>query len=135
MDIAVNYLAIIVAAIAAMALGFIWYHPKVFGGAWMRMAGVNPEGTPKQKMMVHMVLGLLVAGVSAYVLAHFVVVWAALTWVDALQLGFWVWLGFQVPILAGAVLWDKKPWALFYINAGYQLITMVVMALILVLWV
>jgi ABC-type dipeptide/oligopeptide/nickel transport system permease subunit len=41
-----NWLAVILAAIAFLALGAVWYAPPVFGRAWQRAAGVEtPEGT------------------------------------------------------------------------------------------
>jgi hypothetical protein len=32
----VNYLAVLVAAIAAMIVGFVWYSGALFGKAWAR---------------------------------------------------------------------------------------------------
>lgn len=40
-----NFLAILVAAVATFPIGFIWYNPKVFGTIWMREAGVDPHST------------------------------------------------------------------------------------------
>ncbi len=42
----VNYLAVLVAAIVGMVVGFIWYSPKVFGKMWMKLSGVNPKDKP-----------------------------------------------------------------------------------------
>ncbi|MCB0534710.1 MAG: DUF1761 domain-containing protein [Lewinellaceae bacterium] len=39
----INLIAIIVAALVPMALGFIWYHSKVFGTVWMNAAGMTEE--------------------------------------------------------------------------------------------
>jgi Protein of unknown function (DUF1761) len=39
----INFLALIVAALVPMLLGFIWYHEKVFGKAWMVAAGMTDE--------------------------------------------------------------------------------------------
>ncbi len=33
-----NILAIVVAAVSALVVGFIWYNPKVFGTDWMKAA-------------------------------------------------------------------------------------------------
>ncbi len=38
-----NFVAIIVAALIPMVIGFIWYHPKVFGNTWMQVAGMTEE--------------------------------------------------------------------------------------------
>lgn len=36
-----NWLAIIIAALIPMIVGFIYYHPKVFGKAWMNSLGIT----------------------------------------------------------------------------------------------
>jgi hypothetical protein len=38
-----NFIAILVAAIIPLVLGFIWYNPKVFGTAWMEASGMTEE--------------------------------------------------------------------------------------------
>lgn len=39
----VNFLAVLVAALVPMVIGFIWYNPKVLGTAWMNAAGITEE--------------------------------------------------------------------------------------------
>ncbi|MBK8966053.1 MAG: DUF1761 domain-containing protein [Saprospiraceae bacterium] len=39
----INFIALVVAALVPMALGFVWYHNKVFGAAWMKAAGMTEE--------------------------------------------------------------------------------------------
>lgn len=36
-----NYLALLTAAFSSLIVGFVWYHPKVFGSIWMKEAGLN----------------------------------------------------------------------------------------------
>ena len=43
----VNFLAILVAALSTLVVGFIYYNPKVFGNAWIREAGLNEEELKK----------------------------------------------------------------------------------------
>lgn len=38
-----NPLILFLAALIPMAVGFVWYHPKVMGEAWMKASGVTPE--------------------------------------------------------------------------------------------
>ncbi len=38
-----NMLAIFLAALVPMAVGFVWYNPKVLGTAWMQAADVTEE--------------------------------------------------------------------------------------------
>ena len=42
-----NYLAMAVAALTTLVVGFVWYHPKVFGTAWMHAAGLTEEELKK----------------------------------------------------------------------------------------
>ncbi len=39
----VNFAILAVSAIIPLILGFIWYHPKVFGTVWMIEAGLDEE--------------------------------------------------------------------------------------------
>lgn len=125
---------IIAAGIANMILGFIWYHPKVFGTAWMRLAQITPEITERsrRRMPMLMIVSILSAMLAAYVLTHFGAAWGVFDWIGAIELAFWVWAGFMVPALLSSVLWEGKPVRLFLINAFYWLVALSVMAVILV---
>lgn len=45
-----NFLAILVAAIIPMALGMVWYNPKVFGTAWIKESGMMEEKAKSANM-------------------------------------------------------------------------------------
>ncbi len=127
-------MAVLVAAVASFIVGFVWYHPSVFGIMWMRWSGISPSAAEagKKKMVQSMVSGFVGSLVTAYVLAHFVAVWGAVDMMGAIQLGFWAWLGFQMPIMLGSVLWEQKSWNLFALNGAYWLVSTIVMAKVLV---
>lgn len=38
-----NFLVLALAALVPLIIGFIWYHPKVFGTAWMKAADMTEE--------------------------------------------------------------------------------------------
>ena len=44
-----NMTAIIVASIIPLLIGFIYYHPKAFGNAWMKTTGLTEELLKKFK--------------------------------------------------------------------------------------
>ncbi|MFN0037153.1 MAG: DUF1761 domain-containing protein [Saprospiraceae bacterium] len=46
------YLAIFLGGLIPMILGFVWYHPKVFGGAWMKSLGFTEESVKQGNMAV-----------------------------------------------------------------------------------
>lgn len=141
----INYLAILACGVSSMIVGSLWYGP-LFGKPWAKLMGWTPETMEKmkkdpagkKKMMRSYGLMFVFSLVMAYVLAH------ALTFASAymkaygapagLMAAFWNWLGFIVPVSLGVVLWDGKPWKLFFINVGHYLVSLSVMGLILALW-
>jgi hypothetical protein len=130
----VSLLPIILGGIANLVIGFVWYNPQVFGTAWMTLAGLSKEHMEAgmKKMPLMALIGTVAAVVMAYVMAHFAIAWGVWDWIGAVELAFWLWLGFVVPALLGVVLWEGKRVKLFIINAGYWLVSMIVMSLILI---
>lgn len=128
----ISWIAILVAAVAYMALGFVWYHPRVFGTAWMRLTGMDPEAAQQMDARVvwSMLGGFVVAVVVAFIFSHFAVAWGVYDAGTALGLAFWAWLGFIAPVFANTVLWGRKPMRLFFIDAGYWLVALAVIALV-----
>lgn len=45
-----NLLAVLVAALVPMALGFVWYNPKFLGKAWMEASGMTEEKAKNANM-------------------------------------------------------------------------------------
>ena len=136
MDISVNYLAVVLAAVANMALGFLWYGP-LFGKSWQRMMGFTAESMKTMAMtpFAAMVGGFVGALVMAFVLAHVIVLGNAFYGTggvsSALMGGFWSWFGFLVPVTAGSFLWEGKSAKLWVLNAGYWLVAILLMSAIL----
>lgn len=130
-----EYVPILAAGIVSVIIGFVWYHPSVFGSAWMRMTGITPEMAEraKKRMPLMMILGLLASLLVAYVMSYFALAWGVFDWIGAVELGFWCWAGFIAPTMLGSVLWDMKPFKLYLINAGFWLVSCVSMALVLLL--
>ncbi len=60
-----NWLAVVGAALIPLILGFIWYHPKVFGKAWQEATGLSDEKIKNSNMPVifgvSIVLSLMLA--------------------------------------------------------------------------
>ncbi|MFZ4478137.1 MAG: DUF1761 domain-containing protein [Saprospiraceae bacterium] len=52
----INWIALFVAALVPLLLGFVWYHPKVFGNTWMKLTGLTMEDG--RKMNMPLVFGL-----------------------------------------------------------------------------
>jgi len=76
----------------------------------------------------------LMSLVSAYVLAHIVVQFDATTVKAGAQAGIWLWLGFVITVQITDALFNRGSMRLVSIDAGYRLVWLVVMGVILALW-
>lgn len=137
----INYLAVIASAVVMMGLGFLWYGP-IFGKQWIALMGWTPEQVAagmQKSMTKNYVIMALGALIMSFVLAHSIVFagsYLNVTGVSAgLQAGFWNWLGFIAPVTVGTVLWDGKPWKLWFLNAGYYLVGLLLIGVLLAVWV
>jgi hypothetical protein len=65
-----NWLAIVFAALSTLAVGFVWYHPKVFGTIWMKASGVDPEGGKNSNMLLIFGIVFVAAGVAAFQMSY-----------------------------------------------------------------
>ena len=73
---------------------------------------------------------LIGALVEAYVLAHFIHYAGAYTLVNGIKTGVWAWLGFVATVMIGNYMFAKRPMNLFYIDAGYALVNLMIMGAI-----
>lgn len=128
----VNFLAILVCAVAAMILGYAWYGPMLFGKRWMKEAGVSESQMKKANMMSMYVLMFVAALVEAYVLSVVLGLMGGLTFMSAATGAFWVWLGFMATIMVGMVTAEGRSWTYYAIVAGYQLVLVLIMSAIIV---
>ena len=129
----VNYLAVVVAAVAAIVIGFAWYAPALFGKRWMAYLGTtqaelgNPGG-------VGMAVGVVASLLNAYVLAILALNLGGTTVAEGAMLGGLAWLGFMGTLTAAQIAFEKKPWGLWLLNNGHNLIVQIVMGAIVTAW-
>lgn len=134
-----NLLAILVAGLSTMAVGFLWYSPLLFAKPWMREMGYDPNDKTKTEEMRKSAgpayLASLLAGfVSAFILALFLHEMRVQSVDFALLVGFHVWIGFVATVQFTGALFAKQSMKLFGINTGYQLVSYLVMSAILGAW-
>lgn len=142
MDVVVpiNYMAVFVAAVVSMIIGFIWYGP-LFGKPWMKEMGLTKEKmeASKKKGMAKQYAILFVGSLfMAYVLHHatiFAGSYLHMTGAPAgLMSGFFNWLGFIAPVSLGSVLWEGKSWKLWLITNSYYVVSLMAMGVVVAVW-
>jgi hypothetical protein len=135
-NVTINYLAVVVAAAVGFILGWIWYTP-LFGKQWMAARGITEQqmADGQKNMMRNMLvvaLGILIMAWALGLLANYT---HLVTWMQGLKLGALAWFGFALTIgMIDAVMTTGRKIAAFYIDAGYWLVTLVIMGIILAVW-
>jgi hypothetical protein len=133
MEVHVNYLAVLVAAVANYIIATIWYG-FIFSKAWMKLTGIT-EMKPSALNVILVFVGSLVL---SYVLYH------SITFAEAylkmggvkggIMGGFFNWIGFIAPITLSTKLYEKKPWGLWLLDNGFWLISLIIMSVIISVW-
>ena len=124
----VNWLAVLIAAAAAVVIGFIWYMPAVFGRRWAAGAGRDLPTNPADVSPLTYVGSILIALLSAYVLALFV---GGAGLETGLVVAALIWVGFVATTTFNVVLYEGRTVEYWLINSGYVLVTLLVMGTIL----
>lgn len=133
----INYIGVLLAAVVAMALGFLWYSPMVLGKPWMKGKGFTKEKLEKAKkeMGKWYAVSFVASLITAYVLAHVMALSANFFNYPMLQTGltsaFWMWLGFVMTVQLTGTIFGDKNFKLFAIDTGYQLVALLGMGVVL----
>ncbi len=122
----INFLAAIVASFTGLILGFLWYS-VFFAKSWQKLSGVTND---------QMNNGMLKRAVGSYIftlvmslnLAAFIGPDTSLSF--GLFAGFAAGLGWVAMALGSNYLFEHRPLKLYLINAGYNIILLSIMGLI-----
>jgi hypothetical protein len=126
----VAFLPVLVAAIAAFALGGTYY--ALLGE---QLAAVSPaaaanEQPPTWKLAVELLRCLILAAVVAGLAVRGEID----EWTGGLLLGAALWIGFPLVLWIGAVIHESTSWMLAVIHAGDWLAKLLVVAVIVRVW-
>ncbi|CAM3452973.1 DUF1761 domain-containing protein [Flavobacterium longum] len=151
----------LVAALASLAIGFVWYNPKVFGSIWMRETGMTEEKAREANMAVMLLMTLFYSFLIAFIL-HMVVIhqFGAMGMIggkpelakpsyDAFMAdygtefrtfkhgalhGFMSGLFFALPVVGTGALYERRSWKYTLVAGGYWVVTCMVMGGIVCAW-
>lgn len=129
---AINWLAVVAAALSAFVVGGLWYSPILFLKPWMAGTGLTEEdlqkGHPAKVYGGSFVLSLLAAAVFAIFLGST----PALGF--AVGAGFAAGLAWVMTSFGINYLFEQKPLKLWLVNGGYHTVQFTLYGLVLGLW-
>jgi len=121
----IDWLAVILAAVAYFVIGAVWYAPPLFGKAWMAAGGMPDiragEGPPPTIYLVPLIGSVL----SAIALGMIALATGTDTVSEGIVLGLVVGIGFALSIAAVTATFESqkpKPMVWGAINGGYHLV-------------
>lgn len=123
MDIKLDLLSVLIAAVMYTIVFLFWYSKWLFGTIWTKILGVKEVDLKKNKGMRlfwNFILGLIISYFMAFFDAYLNVTSVA----DGMFVAFCIWLGFVVPTLLFPVIWYRKASQLFFIEAGAKLLAL-----------
>ena len=156
-----NPIAILVAALATMLVGFVWYNPKVFGTIWMRESGITEEDAKKGNMVKIFGFTILFSLMLSFIMPALVIhQMGALgmiggdptkalpsynaflddygnvfrTYKHGALHGFMSGLFIAFPIIGVNGMFNQNSWKLIFVTAGYWVVTMTIMGAIICGW-
>ncbi|NJM26381.1 MAG: DUF1761 domain-containing protein [Bacteroidia bacterium] len=127
-----NYWAIIVSTLSTFLIGGIWYSPALFGKAWMRENGFTEEFLKKGNMVKIFGLALVLGFIASINLAMFLGPNMGVGM--GAMYGFFTGFGWVATFVGTHYLFERKSFKLFLINAGYSVVALTVMGIIIGAW-
>lgn len=136
MDVEVNWWAVVLAPVAAMVVGMVWYAKPVFGNMWGKLIKLDEK---KQKEGAARAIGISIVAslITGWVLAHltylsnYFYAGQDYSWMgSALMTAFFVWLGFQFTMALVHDAFEQRDMKLTALTAGNQLVTLLAMGFV-----
>jgi len=157
-----NVLIIVATALIPMVIGMAWYHPSLFGNAWLKEAGMTAEDMKANQKPLKFLLGficnvllafglftlithefsmlglvggdpeLLKTGTGAAFLAEYGGIFSRFS--HGVVHGIFATLLFAIPLIGHQCLWSGKSFKLFLLDVGFWLVCIILMSGVIAQW-
>jgi len=130
----INIVAVLLATVASMLVGWIWYAPPVVRRYWMKVVGHDEQSIKSASsapiivtiVVVNFMTASVLAGAAAIAQNFYGGSFLANTVVSTLIL----WVGFTAARMVTHDAFDRRPAGITVLNLAHELVTLTVMALI-----
>ena len=150
----INFLALLLASLSTLVVGFIWYNPKVFGNIWMKEAGLKEEDMKGANMIKIFGLSIVYAFLISFLLQTVVIhQFGALgmvggdtpkalpsynafmadygtvfrTFKHGALHGFMTGLFMILPVIGTIALYEKRSFKYVMVTAGFWIVSFIIM--------
>lgn len=128
----INFLAVLVAAVSFFIIGGLWYSPLLFAGAWMKENKLSEDTIREFNRGRIFGLSFILSLIISLNLAAFLGPESGILW--GITAGALAGIGWVAASLGIIYLFEGKSLKLFFINAGYLVISFIVAGAILGTW-
>ncbi len=125
-----SLVAIGASVLLSMGLGFLWFSPMLFVHRWLRLSKIdtgNPEHMQKA-MLRCLAISVVTCITMAVIFAALLQLTHIATTIGAIKLAVVLWTGFIATTFGTNYAYTGKPLELFFIDTGYPLVSLVVIA-------
>ncbi len=158
-----NFTAIFIASLSSILVGFVWYHPKVFGAIWLKEIGMTQEAMKKGNMIkifsLTAIYSLMLAFAMPMLVIHQMGPLGMIGGVEFIATakpsysvfmkdygdafrtfnhgalhGFMSGLFIALPIISINGLFELRSWRYMAIQSGYWIVIMTIMGAIICGW-
>ena len=124
LNFSINWYLVGAGTLLSMLIGMLWYSPLLFCNIWLKAVRLKKEDMAASRashfpaytvsVLAHailsLVLGVMVLNLNIHGFQY------------GMILGLLFWLGFNCTSVIKYVFFEKRPWILFLMNAGYDII-------------
>jgi Protein of unknown function (DUF1761) len=131
----INYLAVLACGVVSLLIGGFWYG-AVFKNAWVALVNKSEDEIKQmEKDAPKAYIGAFIASlVMGFVLSYIAIGMKSTSLVGGLMTGFFIWLGITLVFRLNDIFFEKRPAKLIFINAGFELVVLLAMSVIVSLW-
>ena len=129
----INWLAVVAAAGSTFLLGGLWFGP-LFGKVWMRVSSMTPERAAEANTGRIFGISFLLQLLAATVLAAFLGPESVMAFGPAVAASASVGIAWVAPAFGVVYLFEQRPLGHFLVNAGYHVVSFLLMGIIIAAW-
>mgnify|MGYP003899758655 FL=1 len=136
-NLSMNWLAILVSALIPLVIGAIWYHPKVFGTAWMHTTGITEDKIKNISPVKAYIAAILLSVVLSFYLYLNVMIGGPdemrhgqepfMTFKHGAVHGVFLGIFVALPVLATNAIFEMKSTKYICINVFYWIVSLALM--------